>query len=69
MYIIAVQEPLWNYELFKYEVKTLCFWRWIRSGILYEKDLFKKDGKMKTLNALSNILSEKVIGFVNIIFY
>lgn len=36
----------------------MCFLRWIKSGILYVKDLFKKDGKMKTLNELSDILSE-----------
>lgn len=36
-----------------------CFLRWIKSGVLYVKDLFKKDGKMKTLNELSDILLKK----------
>lgn len=57
--VTFVQQPLWNNELFKYKGKTLCFLRWIKSGILHVKDLFKKDGKMKTLNELSDILLKK----------
>lgn len=56
--VTFVQQSLWNNELFKYKGKT-CFLRWIKSGKLYVKDLFKIDGKMKTLNELSDILSEK----------
>lgn len=37
----------------------LCFLWWIKSGILYVKDFFKKDGKMKILNELFDILLKK----------
>lgn len=37
----------------------MCFLIWKRSGILYVKDHFNKDGKMKTINELSDILSGK----------
>lgn len=68
--VTYVQQPLWNNELFRYKGKTLYILRWIKSGISYVKDLFKKNGKMKTPNQLSDILSKKKrIGYVNIIFY
>lgn len=58
--VTLAQQPLWNNEIFVYKGKTLVFPRWIKSGILYVKDLFKRDGQMKTLNELSDTLTEKM---------
>lgn len=57
--VTYVQQPLWNNELFRYKGKTLYILRWIKSGISYVIDLFKKNGKMKTPNQLSDMLSKK----------
>ena len=45
-------QPIWCNELFKVKNKCICFKTWIKSGIVYVKDLFKDDGTMFNDNEL-----------------
>ena len=52
-------QPIWNNVLFTYKDKTLFFQNWVKSNILYVKDIFKDDGTLKTLNDHQDILLNK----------
>ena len=39
-----LSQPIWNNKLFKYNGKPLCYKSWIKSGILYVKELFDDNG-------------------------
>ena len=52
-------QPIWNNVLFTYKDKTLFFHNWVKSNILYVKDIFKDDGTLKTLNDYQDILLNK----------
>ena len=45
------EQPLWNNKYFIYKGKTVCFTRWIKSNILYAKDIFNENG-MKDINEI-----------------
>ena len=45
------QQPLWNNKYFIYKGKTVCFTRWIKSNILYAKDIFNENS-MKDINEI-----------------
>jgi hypothetical protein len=48
----------WNY-LFKYDSKPLCFENWIKSGILYTKDMFDNNRNFYSIEHFYNILERK----------
>lgn len=52
-------EFIWNNNLFTYKSKPLCFQNWIKSGILYVKDIFDADGNLYDINYFSNIIKKK----------
>ena len=52
------QQPLWNNKYFTYKGKTVCFTRWIKSNILYVKDIFNENG-MKDINEIGRLLQDK----------
>lgn len=37
---------LWNNKLVQYDSKPLCFYNWLKGGILYVKDIFDETGEM-----------------------
>ena len=41
---------IWHNNLFRYDSKTLCFEQWIKSGILYVKDLFDENGEIHAID-------------------
>ena len=53
-----LSQPVWNNKLFKYNVKTLCYKNWLKSGILYVKELFD-DNCFKEIEMFRNILRYK----------
>mgnify|MGYP000527767340 FL=1 len=59
---------IWNNNLFQYENKPLCFENWIKSGILYVKDIFDENGEFydmmyftQKLVRKNNILCEYIM--------
>lgn len=50
---------LWNNKLFQYDSKPLCFYNWLRCGILYVKDIFNETGEMYDITYFSNKLVKK----------
>ena len=54
-----LQQPLWNNRYICYKGKSLCYTKWIKSGILYVKDMFDENGNFRTLEYLSTILTCK----------
>ena len=54
-----LQQPLWNNRYICYKGKSLCYTKWIKSGILYVKDMFDENGNFRTLEYLSIILTCK----------
>ena len=55
--------------MFKYENHTISFADCVQIGKLYVKDLVKDKGQFKTLQDLSDVLSRKPIGYVNIRYW
>ena len=53
------KEFIWNNYLFKYDSKPLYFENWIKSGILYIKDMFDNDGNFYSIEHFYNILERK----------
>ena len=53
-----LSQPIWNNKLFKYNEKTLCYKNWIKSGILYVRELFDDNG-FKEIDMFRNILMYK----------
>ena len=54
-----LKEFIWNNYLFKYDSKPLCFENWIKSGILYTKDMFDNNGNFYNIEHFYNILERK----------
>ena len=52
------QQPIWMNRYFKYRDKTLYFSSWIKSNIMYVKDLFTEHG-FKTLEEIGGVLRQK----------
>ena len=50
---------LWNNRLLQYKSKPLCFKNWIKSGILYTKDIFDESGEMHDILYFSNRIIKK----------
>ena len=46
-------QPLWNNRYICYKGKSLCYTNWIKSGIVYVKDMFDENGNFRTLDHLS----------------
>ena len=53
-----LSQPIWNNKLFKYNGKPLCYKSWIKSGILYVKELFDDNG-FKNIKMFRNTLRFK----------
>ena len=62
-----LQQPLWNNRYICYKGKSLCYITWIKSGVLYVKDMFDENGNFRTLEYMSTILTCKANWYVNII--
>lgn len=43
----------------QYDSKPLCFYNWLKGGILYVKDIFDETGEMYDITYFSNKLVEK----------
>ena len=41
-------QPIWSNKNFLFQGKSICFDEWIKSGILYTKDIFNEDGLLKS---------------------
>ena len=41
-------QPLWSNTNFKFKGKTLYFENWVKSGLLYVKDIFNENGLLKS---------------------
>ena len=54
-----LQQPLWNNRYICYKGKSLCYITWIKSGILYVKDMFDENGNFRTLEYISTVLTCK----------
>ena len=54
-----LQQLLWNNRYICYKGKSLCYTKWIKSGILYVKDMFDENGNFRSLEYLSTILTCK----------
>ena len=54
-----MQQPIWNNKQICFKGKTIEFTNWIKSGILYVKDLFDENGNFIDLDYLSNVLYNK----------
>ena len=54
-----MQQPIWNNKQICFKGKTIEFTNWIKSGILYVKDLFDENGNFIDLAYLSNVLHNK----------
>ena len=54
-----LQRTIWNNVYFKTNVKSLNYPNWIKSNILYVRDLYNEDGKFKSINVFANILVDK----------
>ena len=54
-----MQQPIWNNKQICFKGKTIAFTNWIKSGILYVKDLFDENGNFIDLAYLSNVLYNK----------
>lgn len=52
-------EFIWNNNFFIYKLKLLCFENWIKSGILYVKDIFDVDGNLYDINYFFSIMKKK----------
>ena len=52
------QQPIWMNRYFRFRGKTLYFSSWIKSNILYVKDLFTEHG-FKTFEEIGGILRQK----------
>ena len=51
-----LQQTIWNNVYFKTNGKSLNYPNWIKSIILYVRDLYNEDGKFKSINDFANIL-------------
>ena len=54
-----MQQPIWNNKQICFKGKTIEFTNWIKSGVLYVKDLFDENGNFIDLAYLSNVLHNK----------
>jgi hypothetical protein len=54
-----LSEFIWDNNLFQYKSKPLCFENWIKSGILYVKDIFDEQGSLYDINYFSRVLNKK----------
>ena len=52
------KQPLRNNKFFKYQGNTVCFTRWIKSNLLYVKDIFNESG-LKPITDIGRILQNK----------
>lgn len=50
---------IWYNNLFQYENKPLCFENWIKSGILYVKDIFDENGEFYDMMYFTQKLARK----------
>ena len=54
-----LSQPIWLNDLIRFNGKLLFYTNWIKSGILYIKDLFDNNGNFHDINYFSNILVNK----------
>lgn len=52
-------QPIWSNTFFTFKGKTLCFGEWIKSRILYVKDIFKENGTLKSTTEILDRLNKK----------
>ena len=52
-------QPLWTNTNFKFKGKTLYFENWVKSGLLYVKDIFNENGLFKSSEPIIGILNKK----------
>ena len=54
-----IKQPIWSNEKFSYRGKSIYFPNWLKSNILYVKDLFTDNGVLKTPEDIMRILVNK----------
>ena len=54
-----LQHTIWNNVYFKTNGSSLNYPNWIKSNILYVRDVYNEDGKFKSINDFANILVNK----------
>ena len=54
-----IKQPIWSNEKFSYRGKSIYFPNWLKSNILYVKDLFTNNGVLKPPEDIMRILSNK----------
>ena len=54
-----LSQIIWYNNLFKYKNKCLLYSNWIKSGIIYVKDLFDKEGRFLSEDKIFNKLKVK----------
>ena len=52
-------QPLWSNTNFKFKGKTLYFEKWVKSGLLYLKDIFNENWLLKSSEQIIDILNKK----------
>ena len=50
---------IWSNTNFKLKGKTLYFENWVKSGLLYVKDIFNENGLLKSSEQIIDILIKK----------
>lgn len=54
-----VRQPIWNNCNMRYKGNVLFFENWVKSGILFVKDILDNNGKIRTLESLTNVLKDR----------
>ena len=54
-----LSQPIWSNRIFLFQGKSICFDDWIKSGILYTKDIFNEDGLLKSGEQICDYLKKK----------
>lgn len=52
-------QPIWSNKIFNFKGKTICFENWIKSGILYVKDIFEENGTLKSSSDIFGTLRKR----------
>lgn len=52
-------QPIWSNKVFNFKGKTICFENWIKSGILYVKDIFEESGTLKSSSDIFDTLRKR----------
>lgn len=54
-----VRQPIWNNCNMRYKGNVIFFENWVKSGILFVKDILDNNGKIRTLESLTNVLKDR----------